>query len=147
MSLRVSRTLMGAVEAHARASYPEECCGVLVGPIPDDFEKPGRRVEAAEARPLDNAWESPARGHRYQIEPAFVAKLEKEFRGTGRGIVGWYHSPPDVPAWPSPFDLMRAWPCYSYLIVSVKAGANDGARSWMRSEDGNDFLQEAIEVV
>ncbi len=139
--------MMGEIERHALASHPEECCGVLLGPIPPDFDRQGRSVEAQEHRPLANAWESGGRGTRYQIDPALILKIEKEFRGTGRGIVGWYHSHPDLPAWPSPFDLSRAWPCYSYMILSVFKDELRATRSWIRSEGGNDFVPEALEIL
>lgn len=147
MTLRLPRALLSAIEAHARRSHPEECCGVMLGPLPGDFSAPGRGVGVDEARPLDNAWEAPGRGTRYQVEPARLAALERELRGTGRGIVGFYHSHPGVPAWPSPFDLARAWPCLSYLILSVAADGAREARSWMRSEDGKDFVDEGLEIV
>jgi len=44
----------------------------------------------------------------------------------------------------SPFDLERAWPCYSYWIVCVREGRTAGSRSWMRSEDGKSFSEEDI---
>lgn len=146
MSLKVSPKVLKDVAQEAENAFPEECCGFLIGPIPDAFEKPGRTVAVLEARALPNGWESPARTHRYQIDPKVFAEVEGELSGTGRGIVGFYHSHPSVPAWPSPFDLERAWPCYSYWIVSVREGRADGSRSWMRSEDGKSFLEEPIVV-
>ena len=144
MSLKVPRKLMDEVLRAAEAAFPEECCGFLIGPVPKGFEKPGRLVVVDEVRALANGWESTARTHRYQINPKLFARTEAEFSGTGRGIVGFYHSHPSVPAWPSPFDLDRAWPCYSYWIVCVRDGKAEDQRSWMRSEDGRNFLEEPI---
>ena len=146
MSLAVSRKISEQVAAAAEKAYPEECCGLLVGLIPPGFEKQERTVTAEEARPLPNGWDSAARTHRYSVEPKFLLAVEKELSGTGRGIVGFYHSHPDVPAWPSPFDLERAWPCYSYWIVCVRKGKNAGSRSWMRCEDGQSFVEESIMI-
>lgn len=144
MSIEIAPAVAEQVLAAAQSAYPEECCGFLIGPVPDGFEKPGRLVRVEEARPLANGWEAPARDRRYQIDPKAYAATERELSGTGRGIVGFYHSHPDVPAWPSPFDLERAWPCYSYWIVSVRQGKAEGSRSWMRSEDGHSFIEEEI---
>lgn len=146
MSLRLPESAMGEVLAHAQSAYPEECCGALLGPVPADFDRPGRAVEAPRARRLSNVWEGPRRDHRYEADPRELARLERELAGSGIGVVGWYHTHPDAPAWPSPFDLTRAWPCYSYLIVSVNGGRAENARSWQRSEDGRDFLPETLEV-
>lgn len=144
MSLKVSAALKAQVAQAAEKAFPEECCGLLLGPIPAGFEKPGRVVTADEARPLPNGWESSARTHRYAVDPKLLMRVEQELSGTGRGIVGFYHSHPSVPAWPSPFDLERAWPCYSYWIVCVREGKAAGSRSWMRSENGENFIEEEI---
>jgi proteasome lid subunit RPN8/RPN11 len=144
MSVRVPSAIKREITAAAEKAFPEECCGFLIGSLPDGFEKQGRVVQVEQARALPNGWESSARTHRYQIDPRVFAKTEEEFSGTGRGIVGLYHSHPSVPAWPSPFDLERAWPCYSYLIVCVREGKAAGWRSWMRSEDGANFFEEPI---
>jgi proteasome lid subunit RPN8/RPN11 len=144
MSLKIPAEVAAEVHAHAERAYPEECCGFLIGPVPDRFERLGREVAVEEARPLPNGWESGQRATRYQIDPRTFVKVEAELAGTGRGIVGLYHSHPNVPAWPSPFDLERAWPCYSYWIVSVREGRTANSRSWMRSEDGADFVEEPL---
>ncbi|MBI3550156.1 MAG: M67 family metallopeptidase [Elusimicrobia bacterium] len=144
MTLRLSQALWAQIGEHAARSYPEECCGALIGPVPKDFAASGRSVTATALRSFDNAWEASTRKTRYQLEPVQLAKLEREFLGTGNGIVGYYHSHPDVPDWPSPFDLLRAWPCYSYLIVSVAGAAVGGGRSWVRSDDGREFHNEPL---
>ena len=146
MSLKVSREVLKKVAREAEKAFPEECCGFLIGPVPAGFEKPGRTVSVLETRALPNGWESASRTHRYQIDPKVFASVESELSGTGKDIVGFYHSHPSVPAWPSPFDLERAWPCYSYWIVSVREGRADSSRSWMRSEDGKSFSEEPIVV-
>lgn len=144
MSLKASPKIKAQVERAAEAAFPEECCGLLLGTIPEGFEKTGRAVTADEVRPLPNGWESAARTHRYAVDPKLLMKVDQELSGTGRGIVGFYHSHPSVPAWPSPFDLERAWPCYSYWIVCVREGKAVGSRSWMRSENGESFIEEEI---
>jgi len=147
MSLKVPTPLVKQVISAAEKAFPEECCGFLLGPVPNDFSNPKRAVVVDETRPLPNGWEAGARTHRYQIDPRIFAKTEAELSGTGRGIVGLYHSHPSVPAWPSPFDLMMAWPCFSYWIVSVQEGKAAASRSWMRSEDGENFIEEEIVIM
>ena len=144
MTLKVPKVLLERVHAESERAFPEEACGLFIGAIPDDFEKPGRAIGADEARPLPNGWESAERTRRYQIDPKLLIRTEKELEGTGKCVVGFYHSHPGVPAWPSPFDLERAWPCYSYWIVCVREGKAEDQRSWMRSEDGRNFIEEPI---
>ncbi len=142
MSLRVSTSLAQQVRTEAEKAFPEECCGFLIGRVPKDFHKHGRAVVVEEIKALPNGWEADARTHRYQIDPKIFAKTEAELSPRGLAIVGLYHSHPSVPAWPSPFDLMMAWPCFSYWIVCVRAGKAQESRSWMRSEDGQNFVEE-----
>jgi proteasome lid subunit RPN8/RPN11 len=144
MSLRLTRAVEEIAVATCEKAYPEEGCGLLIGPIPDDFDKPGRSVIIEEARPLPNGWDVSAKTNRYLIDPKTLAKVEKELSGTGRGVVGFFHSHPQVPAWPSPFDLTMAMPCCSYWILQVRDGKMIDSRSWQRTEDGRSFVEEEI---
>ena len=144
----MSLHLNGAIESVAvqtcQKAFPEEGCGLLIGPIPDDFDKPGRALRVDEARPLPNGWDTSAKTNRYLIDPKILAKTESELTGTGRGVVGFFHSHPHVPAWPSPFDLTMAMPCCSYWILQVRDGTVVDSRSWQRTEDGRSFIEEDI---
>ncbi len=144
MSLRVGRAIEAIVVAACEKAYPDEGCGLLIGPVPAGFDKPGRAVLVDEARALANGWDSSAKTNRYLIDPRALARIEDELSGSGRGVVGFFHSHPDAPAWPSPFDLMMAWPCLSYWIVRVEQGRIADSRSWQRTEDGRSFVEEEI---
>ena len=144
MSLKVTRALEEIVVAACEKAYPDEGCGLLIGPVPDDFAAMGRAVVVDEARPLPNGWDSSAKTNRYLIDPRDLARIEKELSGSGRGVVGFFHSHPNAPAWPSPFDLMMAWPCLSYWIVRADGGKISDSRSWQRTEDGRSFVEETI---
>lgn len=144
MSLKVSRALERIVVETCEKAFPDEGCGLLIGPVPGAFDAPGREVAVDEARPLPNGWDASAKTNRYLIDPRELARIEAELSGSGRGVVGFFHSHPNAPAWPSPFDLMMAWPCLSYWIVRVDGGKTADSRSWQRTEDGRSFVEEAI---
>ncbi len=144
MSLKVSRAIESIVVETCQKAYPEEGCGLLIGPVPDAFDALGREVLADEARPLPNGWDASVKTNRYLIDPRLLAKVEGELAGTGRGVIGFFHSHPNAPAWPSPFDLMMAWPCMSYWIVRVDGGKAADSRSWQRTEDGRSFVEEGL---
>ena len=144
MSLKVNRALEQIVVETCEKAYPDEGCGLLIGPVPGDFDKPGRAVIVNEARPLPNGWDSSSKTNRYLIDPRTLAKIEDELSGSGRAVVGFFHSHPNAPAWPSPFDLMMAWPCLSYWIVRVEQGKSADSRSWQRTEDSRSFIEEEI---
>jgi len=144
MSLRITRAIEDIAVATCQAAFPEEGCGLLIGPIPEDFDRPGRTLEVDEARPLPNGWDASAKTNRYLIDPKILARVEGELSGTGRGVVGFFHSHPQVPAWPSPFDLTMAMPCCSYWIIEIRDGKMKDSRSWQRTEDGRSFVEEEI---
>lgn len=144
MTLKARHALERVVTGACERAYPDEGCGLLLGPVPDAFDRPGRPLFVDEVRALPNGWDASAKTNRYLIDPRLLAKVENELSGTGRGVVGFYHSHPDHPAWPSPFDLMMAWPCLSYWIVRVDAGKAVDGRSWQRTEDGRSFIEEEI---
>ncbi len=144
MSLKLSRAIEKIAVETCQAAFPEEGCGLLIGPIPDDFDKMGRALEVDEARPLPNGWDASAKTNKYLIDPKTLAKVEAELSGTGRGVVGFFHSHPQVPAWPSPFDLTMSMPCCSYWILQVRDGKAVDSRSWQRTEDGRSFVEEEI---
>jgi proteasome lid subunit RPN8/RPN11 len=59
-------------------------------------------------------------------------------------VIGFYHSHPDHPAIPSQYDLDHAWPVYSYIIVSVKAGDSQDLRSWEMEPNRSRFTEERV---
>jgi len=61
-------------------------------------------------------------------------------------VLGFFHSHPDHPAVPSAFDLERAWPYYSYLIVSLARGIPDAHGLWRLRADGAAFEPEPLTI-
>ena len=110
---------------HAEATYPNECCGVLLG---------GEAGLAAVA--MQNI--APQRARRYLMDGREWLKVERE-AAQGAGVVGVYHSHCDGEAVPSVFDVETAWPVYVYVIVSVMAGRSGVMRAWRLREDGAGF--------
>lgn len=104
--------------AHARNTAPAECCGLLVGN--------GRRIdEAVSTRNADT------RPTRFLVDPQDHLRLIRTVRGTGREIVGAYHSHPHSAAVPSPTDIAQAWwPELVHVIVSL-AEAEPEVRAWL----------------
>ena len=121
-----------AILAHAAAAYPEEACGILVGLAPG--------MEVGRALPQENQAPPELRRRRFTIDPAEVLRLQKELRGTGESILGFYHSHPDHAADLSRTDLkfLRLWPRTLWLIVPVHGGLPAAPRAWWLDEEGSD---------
>lgn len=140
--LRLTPDHLETIHDHARAAYPEECCGVLMGTLGEGGL--GGTVEVA--RPLENERQD-SRHNRYVIHPETVLGAHKEARRLGLDILGYFHSHPDHPAVPSEFDREHAWPGVSYVITSVEQGQIAGTRSWQLTEDRDAFDEETLEVI
>lgn len=135
--LQFSGAQLQEIIAHCQDGYPDECCGALLGFVLGDR----RAVE--EARALANIQVERLRD-RYEIAPRDLLALDRRARETGLETIGFYHSHPDHPDRPSSTDAERAWPSYSYLIVSVRDGRAAGWRSWRLEEEPRRFVEEPI---
>ena len=126
-----------AIREHGRRTYPEECCGALLGRFVDGVPT----VELV--RPIANVRED-ARGRRFLVDPHDYLQVEQEADRRALAVLGFYHSHPDHPAAPSDFDRKHAWPNLHYLIVAVDAGAPRELTSWLLSEDRSIMREEPI---
>lgn len=150
MSLTLPADHLQAIHAHAERTYPEECCGLLLGTIATD-----KRV-VHDVYEVPNAWDTDAakeldhntaftKARRYWIAPEDMLAGMREARRRGLEIIGVYHSHPDYPAVPSECDRTLAWSQYSYLIVSVEQGIAKDCRSWTLN-DQHLFEQENVAI-
>lgn len=135
------------IETHAQKSYPQECCGLLLGKITSQ----GHIL--VEVRETENSWSSEigkdlftvvgSRHDRFYIAPEVLLQVQKEVRERQLSIIGVYHSHPDHQAIPSKMDLEIAWSEYSYIIVSVEQGQATDLKCWKLDEQHH-FQFEAI---
>jgi len=128
-----------SIRRHAAADYPRECCGLLLGTL----DAAGHKAVAS-VLPMINEREPAARHNRFLISPLEMLRGEKYARAQHQAIIGIYHSHPDHPAEPSQFDVLHAWPVYSYIIIAVPAGCPGELRSWELAADGAHFNAENL---
>lgn len=144
--LEIPTAVLAVVAAHAERSYPEECCGVLIGrALPEGGGAAVVRAVAASNERVEE--QQGERGRRYVIGAEAVLRTDRAARAEGLGIVGYYHSHPDHPAVPSAFDREHAWAGVSYLIVPVEDGKAGSARSWRLAGGGGadgEFFEETL---
>jgi cysteine synthase B len=125
--------VFGVIRQHATDTYPDECCGALIG----------RGDRVIEAFPLSNA-QSENRKRRFLIGPDAYRRAEARADELGASLLGFYHSHPDHPAVPSSFDLEHAWPNLIYAIVSVREGQARELRAWRLKTDRSGFTEEEL---
>lgn len=153
MTLQLSAAQIQQICRHAEATYPEECCGLLLGTREASGDSGGdsETVVVQEVWPVHNAWSAdhaeeaglPTAGHnrgdRYWIDPRDMLAAQRHARDRGSDVIGIYHSHPDHPAEPSECDRQLAWSSYCYLIVSVHQGKTKDLICW--SLDANHQFQ------
>jgi proteasome lid subunit RPN8/RPN11 len=135
--LRIREDLVQRIEAHGVQTYPQECCGALLG----RDEETSREV--LDLLPLANRRNDSPR-NRFELAPDDVRVAEQTARERHLELIGWYHSHPDAPARPSEFDREHAWPWYSYIIVSVQRGQAQEMNSWRLHDDRRAYDSESI---
>jgi proteasome lid subunit RPN8/RPN11 len=132
MALALPAEVRDAIGRHGAETYPHECCGALIG-------RDGL-VSAAFALP-NTTEEGPRRRF---LRPHDYREAERRASELGAELLGFYHSHPDHPARPSQYDLDHAWPFFSYVIVSVQAGAATDMTSWRLRNDRGAFDEETL---
>ena len=137
MSLLLHSTTNDDIRKHAKATYPDECCGFFFG-------EDGRDRKITQSREVKNSKQGDRR-RRFEISPDDYRKAEKYALEHDIDLLGVYHSHPDHPAEPSEHDRNVALPYFSYIIVSVVHGETNGIRSWQLNEE-RQFEEENIEV-
>lgn len=152
MAISLNKAQIEAISRHGENTYPEECCGIIVGYLGD-----GGKV-AVDLVLTENVWGMEeanfsmetelvaSKQRRYAISPQDILQAQKQARLQQLEIIGIYHSHPDYPAIPSEFDLKYAWSSYSYIIASISQGNLSDVKSWCLDNDGQ-FQSEEILVV
>jgi proteasome lid subunit RPN8/RPN11 len=127
--LGIDGKLIEEIGRHGARAYPNECCGALLGVATEDAK------QVRELLPLDNRREGKAARTRFLVTAEDYRWVEKQARGKGLDILGFYHSHPDHPARPSEFDREQALPWYSYIVVSVSGGVPQDTTNWILADD------------
>jgi len=123
---------------HAQKTYPNECCGAMLGPIDGDTKTV--RV----ALPLENAYPG-AQRERYELRPEDLLFAEREARKNGMDLIGIFHSHPDCDAYFSKTDLENSCPWYSFVVLSIQKGQFHHANSWLPNMEQTEAAKEELE--
>ena len=135
--IRIESGPWAAMVAHARAAYPNECCGAMLG-VTDGESKTVRESIA-----LENAFEG-AQAARYELRPEDLLSADKAARARGMDLIGIYHSHPDCDAYFSKTDLQNSCPWYSFVVLSIQKGEFNHANSWLPNFDQTEAAKEEL---
>lgn len=108
--LEISREFVDAIVEQSRQEYPDECCGVILGPVGSG--------KAVRLKPMINAAHSPTF---YEFDPKDLLALYREIDDSDEEIVVIYHSHTETEARPSRTDIAYAGePGAHYVLVSTR---------------------------
>jgi proteasome lid subunit RPN8/RPN11 len=126
--IHIEGTPWAAMVAHARETYPNECCGAMLGSIEGD------RKTVVESMRLQNAFEG-VQAARYELRPEDLLAADQAARNRKMDLIGIYHSHPDCDAYFSTTDLQNSCPWYSFVVLSIQKGEFHHANSWLPNFD------------
>ena len=110
MTLKISQVHIDAILEQSRAEYPDEACGVILGPLGKDH--------ALRLKPMITAAHSPTF---YEFDPKDLLSLYREIDDNDEEIVVIYHSHTETEAYPSRTDIAYAGePGAHYVLVSTR---------------------------
>ncbi len=140
MKVLLSKIQTEQISRHGEKTYPEECCGILVGKMT------GSAAKVMHVLPVENERED-SRHNRYTISPGAYLKAEKWAEEQGLQLLGFYHSHPDHPAQPSQYDLQHAWPNLVYLIMQIQQGHPQELNGFMLATSRERFNPITVEIL
>jgi len=119
-TLRICRTHLDQIVAHARSEHPFEACGLLGG----------RDGQVESIAVVPNASRSPQSSFEMERQPMVDCIIQ--FQRSGQEVVAIYHSHPQNEAIPSETDIAQAtWPDAIYLIVGFVDPDQPDIRAWV----------------
>ena len=71
MSLRISQLLLDQLRAHGEETYPNECCGIMLGKATDDRVEVLALIRAGNTR-------TDSLHNRYNIAPVELVRAQRE---------------------------------------------------------------------
>jgi proteasome lid subunit RPN8/RPN11 len=147
MSLILTQALYDQLRSHGEETYPDECCGIILGKATDAGLEVAALIRAGNTR-TDSAH------NRYHIAPEELIKAQREARKQGLDIIGFYHSHPDHPAQWSVTDFNEAhWFGCAYVITAIEGDKTTGQSKLTNSflltgttEEDKEFVLQAIAI-
>ncbi len=159
--MRLNREQVEVMRRCAREAYPDECCGLILGP-PRAEERICARFRLLPCRNVQNemhgrdpqAYPRTAR-RAFLIDPFEFKRILERARETGEVIRGIYHSHPDEDAYFSqedkdaalPFGDVPSFPEAEHVVMSVREGLVCGQKVFSWDGGRKTFVPSELEIV
>lgn len=153
--LQISSYVMDMMILHAERDYPNETCGLVIGPKEKPkaigvFPIPNIQDELHAKDPKTYPREAKTA---YFMDPKQLQIVEKEAASKGFNTKIIYHSHPDHGVYFSEEDKAMACPWgepndpeVGYLVIGVDQGKTSGASLFYWDEGKKDFLERSLKL-
>jgi proteasome lid subunit RPN8/RPN11 len=135
--IEIAKSAWDAMVLHAERTYPNECCGAMLG------RAQGERKIVTETVPIENSYAG-EQNARYELRPEDLLGADKRARASGLDLIGIFHSHPNCEAYFSETDLKNSCPWYSFVVLSVQNGKFDHAASFLPDPDQTSADREEL---
>lgn len=136
----ISLSNLNRIKNHAKATFPEECCGLLIGNFEE--ERSIRQNIVRYIAPCVNRLHGD-RTQGFEIAAYQRYDIEMAAKDYGMSIVGTYHSHTLCGAFPSATDCDAMPVLQTMLIVAVSKGLVEETRAFCKNIN-HDISEEQI---
>ena len=137
---------LNAIYEHARAAFPDECCGAVLSDGAQEFVWKCRNIQNELHQKDPNTYPRDARTA-YVIHPDDLIAIHKETTAQDRQIKVFYHSHPNHAAYFSEKDKADAmmwdepaYPGATYLVISVYDAEVRAVKAFAYDDATQDFV-------
>lgn len=143
---------MDEICEHAKADFPEECCGVILRTDTQEFVRPCRNIQNQRHKDDPGTYPRDARTA-YIMHPDDLIKIHNESDKHNRPIKAFYHSHPNHEAYFSAKDKSDAmvwgepaYPGVAYIVISIYEDTIRIAKAFAWDEDTSDFIEVPVKT-
>ena len=139
--INISKIQLERIKFEAIASYPLECCGLLIG------RKHGNLHNISNIIPSKNISKS-QETDRFEIDPQDRINQERKLRGAQNGVIGHFHSHPNCSSAPSKIDIQMAYePEMIWFIISVINGKFKGFGTYQLNKLKEQYIELSCKII
>lgn len=150
------------MNAHLRAAYPDEGCGLIVGPAPRSVADGADRMRLIPCRNMQNEMHArdpesyPRTARRaFLIDPFEMERILREAKAAGEVLRGIFHSHPDEDSYFSqedkaaavPFGDVPSFPDVEHIVVSVREGEVRESKAFHWDQEKKDFAEGRVSIL
>ncbi|HEY7714401.1 MAG TPA: M67 family metallopeptidase [Candidatus Binatia bacterium] len=150
-TLRLTRDAWDEISRHARDTFPDECCGVILSTGETDrvhrLENIQNKLHA-----LDPQTYPRTAAIAYAMDPLQLEAVLERAQANGEVLKAFYHSHPDHDAYFSDEDKAFArpfgeptYPDAAQIVISIYNRAVKVIRAFAWSDDKNEFIEVPID--